>query len=314
MIYVLYENEEWLPPLTQALKQQKLPFTALFTKRNLINVAELPPEGVYINRMSPSSHTRGHQDGISFAKEFLWLLEMNDLPVINGSSSFALELSKVRQHAALQAFGIQTPKTVAVVGTEELIETAKKFNPPFITKHNQGGKGLGVQLFHSHKAFEEMIKTDGFSSSPDNINLIQEYIEPKDPFITSVEIVDGTFQYALQSSTLGGFELCPADTCSIDDTFCPVGTQAETNRFRLRTDIDKHHHLVQKYIGFCAKHSIDVAGIEFIEDKEGRTYTYDINCTTNYSSIVEEECGKSGMISIAKLAKEKLLTVKGYIQ
>ena len=309
MIYVLYENEDWLPPLTNALEKQKIPFTPLFTKSDAIDIATKPPMGVYINRMSPSSHTRGNQSGVSYTKEFLWLLEMNNLPVINGSSSFALELSKARQHAALEAFGIRTPKTVAVVGTEGLIEASKKFTPPFITKHNQGGKGLGVQLFHTHEAFEQSMKQDGFVSSPDNINLLQQYISPKESFITRIEIVNGQFQYALKSSTENGFELCPADACNIDDAFCPVGSDAQSDRFGLRKDIDEQHPLVQQYIAFCALHQIDVAGIEFVEDKNGTTYTYDINCTTNYNATVEIESGIHGMDSIAKLAKEKLTQI-----
>ena len=306
MIYVLYENEDWLPPLTAALSRQNIPYTPLFTKENAIDITKAPPKGVYINRMSPSSHTRGNQTGVSYTKEFLWQLEMNGLPIINGSSSFALELSKVRQHAALESFGIKTPKTVAVVGTDGLVEAAKQFTPPFITKHNQGGKGLGVQIFYTMEAFEKSMKENGFASSPDNINLIQQYIEPKEPFITRIEIVNGTFQYALQSSTKGGFELCPADACNIDDAFCPVGSEAESNKFQLRRDIDDTHPLVQKYIAFCAKHNIDVAGIEFVEDKSGVAYTYDINCTTNYNATVEKESGTRGMDAIATLAKERL--------
>lgn len=307
MIYVLYENEDWLPPLTDALSRQNIPFTPIFTKDNSIDITQTPPKGVYINRMSPSSHTRGNQTGVSYTKEFLWQLEMNNLPIINGSSSFALELSKVRQHAALEAFGIRTPKTVAVVGTEGLLEAAKQFTPPFITKHNQGGKGLGVQLFYSFEAFERSMNENGFQSSPDNINLIQQYITPKAPFITRIEIVNGTFQYALQSSTEGGFELCPADVCNIDDAFCPVGSEAKSEKFQLRCDIDEHHPLVQRYIQFCSKHNIDVAGIEFVEDENGVAYTYDINCTTNYNANVEQESGTHGMDAIATLAKERLL-------
>ena len=90
MIYVLYENEDWLPPLLTALEKKKLPHKALFTNEKPIDITLSPPNGVYINRMSPSSHTRGHQHGISYTKEFLWLLELHNMPIINGASSFAL--------------------------------------------------------------------------------------------------------------------------------------------------------------------------------------------------------------------------------
>ena len=311
MIYVLYENEDWLPPLIEALEKKNLPHKALFTNEKPIDITQSPPNGVYINRMSPSSHTRGHQNGISYTKEFLWLLELHKMPIINGASSFALELSKVRQHSSLEAFGILTPRTIAVVGTNDLVAAARELTPPFITKHNQGGKGLGVKLFHSHQEFEEYLELEKFESSPDNINLVQQYITPKEPFITRIEIVNGQFQYALQSSTENGFELCPADTCTVEDAFCPVGSEATSSRFQLRRDIDESHPLVQKYIEFCALHNIDVAGIEFVEDKDGVAYTYDINCTTNYNPLVEQESETQGMDSIASLAQERLSSLNG---
>ena len=52
-----------------------------------------------------------------------------------------MEVSKVRQLTALQAFGIDVPRTIAVVGKRDLLERAATFTGPFITKHNQGGKG-----------------------------------------------------------------------------------------------------------------------------------------------------------------------------
>ena len=47
---------------------------------------------------------------------------------------------------------------------------------------------------------------------------------------------------------------------------------------------------------------IDVAGIEFVEDRNGVRYTYDINGTTNYNQEVEERHGLDGMAAIARLA------------
>ena len=164
MIYVLYENKDWLPPLTEALQSLNLHYECLETTGGSIDIRDIPNAGVYINRMSPSSHTRGHQDGVIFTKEYLQILEDCDLPVINGSRAFSFELSKLKQHSALEHFGIKTPDTIGVVGTDGLIEAARKMKPPFITKHNQGGKGLGVQLFHSHSAFETQILEYGFES------------------------------------------------------------------------------------------------------------------------------------------------------
>ena len=232
MIGVLYENEDWLPPLVASLEKKSLPYKLHFVDGGSMDISTPPAAAVYINRMSPSSHTRGHMDGVRFIREYLWVLESQGFPIINGSNSFSFELSKVRQHSALEAFGIQTPRTLATTGTKRLAETALRLTPPFITKHNQGGKGLGVKLFQSHKAFLDYLAENPYESSPDNINLLQDYVQPKEQYITRVEIVDGQFLYAIRSSTKDGFELCPADACALDDQFCPVGENSDSGKSR----------------------------------------------------------------------------------
>lgn len=52
-------------------------------------------------------------------------LERAGRRVVNGSRVVELEVSEVRQHAALRAAGIDVPCTVAVVGRDELIELAR---------------------------------------------------------------------------------------------------------------------------------------------------------------------------------------------
>ena len=184
-IYVLYENEDWMPPLRAALEKRDLSYQNRFVEGGVLNMGKAPAPQLVVNRMSPSSHTRGHQAGVRFVREYLWFLEFQGCRVINGSRSFQLEVSKVQQYAALGAAGILTPHTIAVTGTEGLVAAAKKMAAPFITKHNQGGKGLGVQLFRSHQGFADFMESGAFVDSPDSINLLQQYVEPVEPFITA---------------------------------------------------------------------------------------------------------------------------------
>ena len=305
MIVVLYENEDWLVPLVSSLKKKDLPYQTRFMNGGQIDISRTPEKAVYINRMSPSSHTRGHMNGVRFMREYLSVLEAHGMPIINGSNSFSFELSKVRQHSFLEAFGIQTPRTIATVGMQHLEESVKEMKPPFISKHNQGGKGLGVQLFHSQEGCLNFLSEDKYENSPDGVNLLQDYIRPAKQHITRVEIVDGKFLYAINSSTEDGFELCPADACAMDDAFCPVGEDADTGKFQIASEINSETPIVQQYIAFCKHHKIDVAGIEFVENEAGEKYTYDINCTTNYNSNVEEKLGFSGMDVIVDLAEQR---------
>ncbi len=303
IVHVLYENEAWLPPLADALAARGVPFRPWFVEGGTLDLTRPAPDGVFVNRMSPSAHTRGHQGGVRYVAELLAWLEASGRRVINGSSAFALEVSKVRQDWTLRAHGIATPDTLAVVGGDGLLEAARQLGAPFVTKHNQGGKGLGVSLFRDLPAFEAHLAAGLLPDSPDGVTLLQRYIEPASPFITRVEIVDGQFLYALQSSTVGGFELCPADACQADSQFCPVGGKG---KFSQRTDVTADDPLVRRYLSYCARHGLDVAGIEFVEDAHGRRYTYDVNANSNYNGTVEDHAGVRGMGALAELCAREL--------
>ena len=60
-IHVLHENAAWLPPLVQAFDQRGLPWTEWFLDAGTFDLAAPPPQGVFYNRMSASSHTRDHR-------------------------------------------------------------------------------------------------------------------------------------------------------------------------------------------------------------------------------------------------------------
>ena len=113
-ITILFENEDWMPPLRKALDTTELDYSEQFVDGGILNLGLEPNEQVVINRMSPSSHTRGHQAGVQFVREYLTFLEEKGVRIINGSRSFRLEVSKVQQDSALQAAGIRTPHTIAV--------------------------------------------------------------------------------------------------------------------------------------------------------------------------------------------------------
>jgi hypothetical protein len=303
VIHILYENDAWLPPLTDALSARGLPFTPHFIDGGHFDIHAEPAPGLYVNRMSPSAHTRDHGDGVVFLREYLSYLDRWGRRTVNGSAAFTLEISKVRQHAALEAAGILTPRTLAVAGTRTLKAAARTLPLPFITKHNQGGKGIGVQLFRDLEAFDAYVDGPSFEPAFDAVTLLQAYIEPREPHITRVEIVDGRFLYALQASTADGFQLCPADACQLQDaSFCPVG---ESGKFAV-SPLTAEDPLVQAYLALCRDWRIDAAGIEFVEGRDGRRYTYDVNFNTNYNSEVEEAVNVRGMGAWAALC-ERLL-------
>ena len=304
-IYVIHENDAWVEPLRAAFGELRLPFEEWFVSEGLLDLSAVPPQGVFYNRMSASSHTRGHRYAPEYTAGVLAWLELHGRRVVNGSRALQLEISKIAQYAALARHGIRTPRTFGAVGRMNLIAAARRMTGPFITKHNRAGKGLGVRLFQTAAALESHIDSATFEESVDGVTLIQEYIQAPEPYITRVEFVGGRLLYAVRVDTSLGFELCPADVCQIGDAFCPVGEQAPSQhsatiaapRFRVIENFS--HPIVEQYRRFIADNDIGIAGIEFIADHSGEIYTYDVNTNTNYNSDAESVAGIHGMRAIA---------------
>lgn len=305
-IYIIHENNEWTEHLTKRLEELELPYETWHLDKGIVDLTSEPPAGVFYNRMSASSHTRGHRFAPELTSGVLDWLEFHGRTVFNGSHALNLELSKLKQYTALEASGIKTPKTIGAVGKEQIIEAAEKLGTsPFITKHNRAGKGLGVQLFQSVDALRVYLDSPEFEEPVDGITLIQEYILAPESYITRAEFIGGKFQYAVKVDTSEGFELCPADACQIDDLFCPVGEEVEEKpKFEITEDVDLE--LIARYETFLKANNIDVAGIEFIRDQNNEIYSYDVNTNTNYNKDAETKAGKYNMLELAKFLGKAL--------
>ncbi len=218
-VYIIHENKEWTKPLIAALDTLGTPYEQWFLDEGTLDLSSAPPEGVFYNRMSASSHTRDHRYAPEYTAGVLDWLEAHDRKVINKSRALQFEVSKIKQYVQLEKFGIKTPKTVVAIGKEQIVEAAKGFKGSFITKHNRAGKGLGVKLFHDIELLKQYINSEEFGPSIDGITLIQEYIKAPEPIIIRNEFVGGQFLYSISVDTSEGFELCPADVCTVEDLF-----------------------------------------------------------------------------------------------
>ncbi|WP_417664953.1 ATP-grasp domain-containing protein [Pseudidiomarina sp.] len=299
-IVIIHENEEWLVPLREEFKQRGVSATEWFLDTGVVPFTEQPQDAVYYNRMSASSHTRGHRFAPEYTRAVLTWLESHNRKVVNDTRALALEVCKLSQYAALQRAGLRVPQTHAVIGQQHLVSAAKAFNQwPLILKPNRGGKGLGVQRFNSLDELARYLDNNALEAPLDGTWLLQEYIQPKQPFITRAEFVGQKFVYTVQVNTEDGFELCPADSCSIEDQFCPTDQQSQkfsiTQRF-------EDHAIIAQLERFLRDSGIDVAGIEFIENDQGELFVYDVNTNTNYNQGAEQraEVSHSGMGALAE--------------
>lgn len=304
-IHVLYENPAWLPPLCQALEAEGLPLRLHEIWHGVVDPACPPEAGIWLNRVSPSSHTRGHGESVALMREVLAWLEDHGRRVVNGSRAFEIEVSKLRQDSVLRRHGIRTPRTVLAVGRERALEAARSFERPFLTKHNQGGKGLGIRLCRTAAELAAHLDDPAFEPAPNGQIVLQEYVEAPEPFVTRVELVGGRFLFAMKSSTVGGFELCPSDACQAERRPEPDVCPADGSATFSPSPLGPGDPLVRQYEQLCAAEGIEIAGIEFVEDGEGLRYTYDINANTNYNAALGQRIGVDGMREVARWLRHR---------
>jgi len=297
---VIHENPDWFAPIGDALAQAGVPHEQWLLGEAVLDLDEPPPAGVFWSRMSASSHTRGHPYAKDQTRGVLAWLAAHGRRVVNGRPALELEMSKVDQLVALRAAGFDVPRTIAVAGSAELAAAARKLPAPFVSKHNQGGKGLGVRLFANHDEFDEYLAGPEYEAPVDGITLLQEYLVAAEPRITRAEIVGGEFIYAITADTArGGFQLCPADACAL-----PAQGGEEPSLFALREGFEDP--ITGRYAEFAVRHGIEIAGFEFIETADGRLVTYDINTTTNYNAAIEAAAPRPALPAVARFLSKLL--------
>jgi hypothetical protein len=141
--YVIHGNPAWLPPLEEAFDQRRLPWAAWDLSEGVFDLTTPRPMGVFYNRMSASSHTRGHRYAAELTAGVLAWLARHARRVVNGPRALDLEISKARQYAALEVAGVAVPRTVLVPGgVDRVAGTARErfADRPVILKPNRGGK------------------------------------------------------------------------------------------------------------------------------------------------------------------------------
>src|SRR3954463_11044160 len=125
-IYVIHENATWLEPLARALDAEGLAWRDWFLNQGAFDLSQPPPQGVFYNRMSASSHTRDHRYAAELTAAVLAWLAGNGRRVANGPRALAGESSKARRSAALKPAGIRPPRTVLVAGKDQLLAAARR--------------------------------------------------------------------------------------------------------------------------------------------------------------------------------------------
>ena len=286
-IGILYEHPEWFNLLFAELDRRGLPWGPLPAADFTYDPEQPVGHALVVNRMSPSSHRRGHGNGIFTVRDYLRHLEETNVAVVNGTPAYAVEISKALQLDLFRRCGVGYPKARVVNSPSRVLEAAKGLRFPIVFKPNVGGSGAGIVRFDSM----EQLAAATFDFGVDGTALVQEFLTARDQSIVRVEILDNQFLYAIRIwPDLSSFNLCPADICQVDDapppppadmSACPVEAPGKK---KLR--IEQAHPsaaAIEGALALARAAKLDVGGIEFlVDDRTGEIAYYDINALSNF--------------------------------
>lgn len=296
---IFYEHPEWFRKLFERLDERGLPYEKLHAGYHHFNPSDTTQKySVVLNRISSSSYTRGHGQGIFYSKAFMAYLEEIGVPVINGSRSTEIETSKALQLLLLSRLGLAYPKTVVVNHVSQIIDAAKTLQFPIAVKPNIGGAGAGIVRFNSLSSLEEAVENDAIRLGIDETALVQEFIPARGGHINRVETLNGKFLYAIKVFTTGeSFNLCPAEICQVPQADEPqaIGEFCVTTAVKKGLKVEAFippAEVIQSVERIVKEAGINVGGIEYIiDDRNGDILYYDINALSNFIADAENVIG-----------------------
>jgi glutathione synthase/RimK-type ligase-like ATP-grasp enzyme len=294
-LVVLHEHPEWHKPLFAALERRGIAFEALNVTRASFANTDVPRARLYFNKASPSAYLRGNTRAVPLALAYMRTLERLGARVLNGSSVFALELSKSMQATLLRSMGIDTPFSITFNDVRALRQHEHAMRWPALIKPDQGGSGARINVVDSLDAVERLFDANPGIWQPDNLFLLQELL-PHDPErgIVRLEFVGGELLYAMRVVTHGRFNLCPSPVCNPEDGdgICEVPAadmSVEPPEFYPFPEVPRE--AVSTAARIVRQAALDVGGIEYLETPDGRRVFYDINANSNLRPSVAAAFG-----------------------
>lgn len=293
-VVVIHEHPEWQKPLFAALEKRGVSFRAFDLKSAAFLDDDAFDAKLYFNQASPSAYLRGNARAVPAGLALLRTLAQRGATVLNGADAFALELSKSAQIAMLRRLGVDCPRSVTFNDVGALRKRAASLQFPAMLKPDQGGSGARMEVVQSLEEIEAYFARDPNVWLPDNLFLMQEYLE-HDPArgIVRIEVLGGRLLYAMRVVTHGRFNLCPAPVCNPEDGSggaCHVpAVEAKPVEFHAFNDVPGV--AVETALKIAREARIDVGGIEYLETPDGRRVFYDINANSNLRPSVAQAFG-----------------------
>ena len=296
---VLYEHPHWFVPLFEELERREIPYERVHAAGLEYDPADREQRySLVVNRMSPSSWTRGHERALFSSLHYLAYLEEIGTPVLNGHDAYLVELSKARQIALFARLGIPHPRTRVIDDPERAGWAAGDLSFPVLVKPNVGGSGAGIVSFATPK---ELGAAD-VDLGVDGTALVQEQLPAAGDAIVRIEILDGRFLYAIRILLLpGSFNLCPADYCEL-----PGIADGVSGRGLPIEAFDPPDQVVADARRIVAAAGMDLGGVEYLVDARTGTPTfYDVNALSNFVANAPEIVGFDPFERLVDLIAER---------
>jgi hypothetical protein len=287
-IAILHEHPDWFKPLFTELERRGLPYVRLDAASHRYDPAERgTPYSLVFNRASPSAYLRGHGQSTFHTLHWLKHLERLGVPVVNGSATYAYELSKATQLDALAELGLPFPRSRVINDPSQVVDAAADLRYPVLVKANIGGSGAGITKYESAAALQRAVNAGQVALGVDGVALVQEAAPLRDGHITRVETLNGEYLYAIDvHPATGSFDLCPADACQTTSGVELVGAACAVDAVKsgLRVDgVTPPREIIEQVERIARFTQLDVGGIEYlVDDRDGRHYFYDVNALSNF--------------------------------
>jgi biotin carboxylase len=287
-IAIYHEHPDWFRPLFAELDRRELPYERLDASSHAYDPSERDaPYSLVFNRASPSAYLRGHAHTTFYTLHWLTHLERLGVPVVNGSATYALELSKASQLGLLRSLGLPFPRARVINSPAQAVDAAKDLRYPVLVKANIGGSGAGIVRYDSAAALATAVANRQVELGIDGTALVQEAAPLRNGHITRVETLNGKYLYAIDVyPATGSFDLCPADACQTASGVELVrgACAIDAPRTGLRVEgTTPSREIIAEVERIARAAHLDVGGIELlVDDRDGQHYYYDINALSNF--------------------------------
>ena len=297
---ILYEHPQWFLPLFAALERRGIPYERVHAGSLDFDPADHEPRySLVVNRMSPSSWTRGQERALFATLHYLDYLAQIGTPVLNGHDAYLVELSKARQIGLLARLGVAHPRTRVIDAPDRAVDAARDFDFPVLVKPNVGGSGAGISSY----ATLDQLAAAKVELGVDGTGLVQEHLPADGDAIVRIEILDGRILYAIRILLLpGSFNLCPADYCEL-----PGIADGVSGRGLPIEAVDPPAEVVEDAQRIIAAAAMDLGGVEYLVDARTGTPTfYDINALSNFVANAPEVVGFDPFEQLVDLIADRI--------